>query len=563
MKNKEVNIIRILVPALFVLFCSLSLNAQTSSEPALACEMLKSRGEVIIRFIRPLNVSMDELTRNLSIDKRCGDTITAYASEKQFKWFTGKHIPFSVLAFRSVKNPQKGHGKTTATAWDAYPSYAQYLQLMESFAQHYPDQCVLHEFGTTVEGRKLLAVKVSDNPAIDESEPVFLYTSTIHGDEGTGYMLMLRLIDSLLTSYNSNNTIKQLVDKTEIWINPLFNPDGFYFASDSLSFNSRRYNANNADLNRNFPDPVAGDHPDDLEWQPETIAMMDFMKQCNIVLAANLHDGAELVNYPWDSRSERHADDSWFATLSRRFADTVHYYGPAGLFTDENNGITNGSDWYTIHGGRQDYVNYFLHGREVTIELSHVKSIDPSELTAFWDYYKKSLIGYMQQIHPGIQGTVTDAVTGEPLKTMIEIPGHDRDSSQVFSSAETGEFYRLLPEGNYTIRITAPGYSPQENEFSLTAKETKEMTASLLPSGGEFICYPNPFKHTLTFLFPDESKNDLTLVLTDITGRVIRHEIMPGIQGYASLTGLDRLARGVYQVRIRKGSLAEEIKVIK
>jgi hypothetical protein len=563
MKNNEVSIVPVLAALLSILCSPLFLNAQTDDEPARARENLRARGEVIIRFAQPPTLSMEELTRNLSIDKKKGDTVTAYAREKQFNWFLEQEIPFRVIAPRSVKNPAKDYKKGTATTWDFYPSYPEYLQMMESYAQHYPGQCMLQEFGTTVNGRKLLAVKISDNPAIDEPEPVFLYTSTIHGDEGTGYVLMLRLIDSLLTSYSSNSTIQQLLDNTEIWINPLFNPDGFYFASDSLFFNSTRYNANYADLNRNFPDPVAGDNPDGMEWQPETIAMMDFMKRHNIVLAANLHDGAEMVNYPWDSRSARHADDNWYIRLSRQFADTVQYYGPAGFFTDENNGITNGSDWYTIYGGRQDYVNYFLHGREVTIELSHVKSPDPSKLPAFWNYYKNSLIGYMQQIHAGVHGTITDASTDEPLRSMIEITGHDRDSSQVFSSAETGEFYRLLPAGNYTFRITSPGYTSQTNEFSLSADETKKMTVRLLPIAREFSCFPNPFTHTLHFLFPEDSKNDLHLTLTDVAGRVIRSEILPGIQGYASLTRMEGLAAGIYLVKIRFGSRSGELKVVK
>jgi hypothetical protein len=563
MKHTKVNTIRVFASLLFVHFCPLVLNAQTSDELSRSLEMLQTRGEVIVRFILPGTASLDELTRNLSIDKRKGDTLTAYASEKQFKWFIAQKIPFHVLLPRSVANPVKDHRKSTASALDTYPTYTEYLQMMESFASDYPDRCMLKEFGTTVNGRKLLAVKISDNPTTHEAEPAFLYTSTLHGDEGTGYMLMLRLTDSLLNAYNTNEVIKELIDNTEIWINPIFNPDGFYFASDSLSINSTRYNANHADLNRNFPDALAGDHPDGMDWQPETIAMMNFMRQHTFVLAANLHDGAELVNYPWDNRSARHADDSWYLQLSRQFADTVHLYSPTGFFSDEENGITNGSDWYVVYGGRQDYVNYFLHGREVTIELSHVKSVDPSEFTDFWNYYKKSLIGYMQQIHPGIHGKVTDAATGEPLKAMIEIPGHDRDSSQVFSSAETGEFYRLLPAGNYTFTITSPGYSSQNIEFSLIANETKEMTINLLPSARELSCFPVPFTHTLTFLLPDDSINDLYLSFTDMAGRLILNEILPDVQGYASLTKLDGLARGVYLVKIRHGSLIEEMKVVK
>jgi hypothetical protein len=557
------NIVRFLASAFFVLFCPVMLNAQPKDDFTRANESLKTRGEVIIRFIRPLTLSMEELTLNLSIDNRKGDTITAYASDKQFGWFLEQDIPFSVITPRSVTRKEKTINKGAASAWDFYPSYPQYLQMMESFAADYPGQCLLHEFGTSVEGRKLLAVKISDNAATDEPEPVFLYTSTIHGDEGTGYILMLLLIDSLLTSYANNTEIKQLVDNTEIWINPLFNPDGFYFASDSLNFNSRRSNANFADLNRNFPDPLAGDHPDKLEWQPETVAMMNFMKKQGIVLAANLHDGAEMVNYPWDHRSARHADDEWYIRLSRQFADTVQRCSPSGFFTDMNNGISNGSDWYIIYGGRQDYLNYFLHGREVTIELSHVKSPDPSQLPAYWDYYKKSLIRYLHQVHPGIHGTVTDASTGKPLSAMIEIPGHDKDSSQVFSSPLTGEFSRMLPEGTFTLRISSPGYVVQENIYSLTANESREVSISLWPSEGEFTCFPNPFTNTLFILFPDAGKNDLYITLTDVSGRVIMKETLYGVQGYADINGLDGLARGVYLVTVQCGSMTEEIKVVK
>ncbi|MBN2272952.1 MAG: T9SS type A sorting domain-containing protein [Bacteroidales bacterium] len=547
----------------FILPCLQVLNAQSDDEISSARKYLKTRGEVILRFRLPDALTIHELTSNLSIDNKKGDTITAYASEKQFNWLLDNQISFKVVLPRSLANPLQHHEKSTARNWDAYPSYPDYFQMMESFTVQYPGQCILHEFGTSVNGRKLLAVKISDNPAEDEPEPVFLYTSTIHGDEGAGFVLTLRLIDSLLTAYNSNSMIKQLVDNTEIWINPLSNPDGFYFNSDTFSFNSKRFNLNNVDLNRNYPDPVAGDHPDGHEWQPENVAMMKFMKEQRIILSANLHDGAELVNYPWDCRFARHADDDWYHAISRQFADSVQQYGPKNFFTDEDNGITNGYDWYSIYGGRQDYVNHFIHGREVTVELSHIKSPDPSLLPAYWEYYKRSLIGYILHIQSGVHGTVADALSGESLEAMIEIPGYDKDSSQVFSSAETGEFYRLLASGDYSFTVKSPGYQSRQIEFSLTEKETKMMAVSLLPATTEFSYFPNPVTNTLSLILSDESKNDLSLTFYDITGRITRRNMLPGIQGFATITGLASLARGIYLVKIEHGSLIRTIKITK
>lgn len=55
----------------------------------------------------------------------------------------------------------------------------------------------------------------------------------MHGDEVTGYVLMLHLIDYLLQNYNTNNRIHKIVDSLEIHINPLANPDGTYASSNN------------------------------------------------------------------------------------------------------------------------------------------------------------------------------------------------------------------------------------------------------------------------------------------------------------------------------------------
>ena len=94
------------------------------------------------------------------------------------------------------------------------------------------------------------------------------------------------------------------------------------------------------------------------------------------------------------------------------YADTAQAYGPPGYMNTLNNGITNGYQWYPVHGGRQDYVNYFLHGREVTIELSYNKIPDETSLDDYWNYNRKSLLQYIGQVFTGVTGEVTDSVTG-------------------------------------------------------------------------------------------------------------------------------------------------------
>ncbi len=186
----------------------------------------------------------------------------------------------------------------------------------------------------------------------------------MHGDETTGYILLLRLIDHLLSNYGADTELTSLINNTEIWINPLANPDGTYASGNHTVFGATRGNANLVNLNRNYPDPEDGQHPDGNTWQVETLAFMDLAEEQNFALAANTHGGAEVVNYPWDTWSRLAADDDWWQMVAHEYADTAQYYSPSGYFNGFNDGITNGYAWYSISGGRQDYMNYFHHCRE-------------------------------------------------------------------------------------------------------------------------------------------------------------------------------------------------------
>jgi hypothetical protein len=196
----------------------------------------------------------------------------------------------------------------------------------------------------------------------------------MHGDETGGFILMLHLADYLLKNYSINEKVKNLADNLEIWINPLANPDGTYSSGNTIS-SPVRYNANGYDLNRNFPDPFT---PNTVK-QKETLDMIKFMRKHKFVLSVNFHSGSEVVNYPWDRwLSKFHADDSWFNEISRAYADTVHVYAGPAYMNFLDNGVTRGALWYIVYGGRQDFMTWELHGREVTIEIDD-QFVTPAE----------------------------------------------------------------------------------------------------------------------------------------------------------------------------------------
>jgi len=427
-------------------------------------------GDAYLLLTVPDRAALDRLTRFVSVDRVEGDRVFAYASEVQLGHLRELGIPHLVL-------PTPGLGEEVRTGlparakagqWDAYPTYGEYVALMEGFAAARPDICRLVDLGPTtdqVRPHRLLALKVSDHPDLEEDEPEVLLTSSMHGDEVVGYVLLLRLVDELLAHHDPASSdpydrkITELVDGLELWVNPLANPDGTYAAGDHTLAGARRWLSNpdgtsaGVDMNRNFPDPVLGDHPDGNPWWPETVAFMALAAQERFTLSANLHGGAEVVNYPWDSRPDLHPDDAWFTTLARAYADQVHLdAADPGYLRDLDNGITNGWAWYSVFGGRQDYTTYFHGGRETTLELSHVKKPDPSALPDFWQANRRALIGYLDFALRGVRGVITDAA-GAPLAATVTVLLHDRngDRSRVTADPDVGDYHRLLNPGRFLL----------------------------------------------------------------------------------------------------------------
>ncbi len=427
-------------------------------------EYFKENIEVYFKFEVNTADQIRQLTKIVSIDNVDGSTVYAYANETEFDNFLKLNIDYEILpAPGKLIVPEMSNSLREISDWDVYPTYDAYVQMMNNFANNYPSICTLINAGTTVQGRSILFVKISDNVNVREAEPQFMYTSTMHGDETTGFVLMLRLIDSLLTSYGTDTRITNLIDNTEIWINPDANPDGTYHGGNNTVYGATRYNANGYDLNRNFPDPEYGVNPNE---QQETSVFRNVAEQNNFVLSANFHGGAEVVNYPWDTWTNgypdyiSHPDENWYVFISHLFADTAQQYSPSNYMNGFDDGITNGGAWYVIHGGRQDYMNYFMNSREVTIEISDTKLLPATQLPAHWNYLKRSFLEYMENVLYGVRGIVTDT-SGSPLKAKITVLSHDEMNSEIYSDSINGNYHRMIAPGNYTFEFTSEGYITQ------------------------------------------------------------------------------------------------------
>lgn len=444
--------------------------------------MMQQRNEYYFSFKLNADDDLSKIARTISVDKVDGDVVVAYANNLNFMEFKKLGHDITLLTPPSlIEEHRMFDGNSRATyEWDSYPTYEAYEEMMFDFAQNHPDKCEIITLGTLSSNRKILVAHI--NNGVSDGKPKFLYTSTIHGDETTGYIMMLRLIDYLLENQTLPE-VQNVLDNIDLFVCPNTNPDGTYHGGNNTVNGATRANAQGIDMNRNFPDMNDGPHPDGNPYATETEWLMDFAQNYQFTMAANYHGGAEVMNYPWDNETDLHVDDAWWQLVSREYADLCHQVNP-NYMTFKNNGITNGAQWYMIGGGRQDYMNYYHKCREVTIECSDTKCPSGSQLPNFWNINKNSIFAYMNQCLYGIHGVVTDMNTGAPVSATISISNHDYDYSVVESQMPAGDFHRPIKGGTYNVVVTANGYYPFQQTVTVADGQTVVLNVALEPGEG-------------------------------------------------------------------------------
>ena len=213
-----------------------------------------------------------------------------------------------------------------AAGWTAYRSYSEPGGIRDEIAAvaaRYPRLTKVVTIGRTVQGKPILAIKVTKNAkqTADGSRPSTAYVGAQHAREWITVEMTRRLLHHVVDNYGTDPTITKLVNKTELWFIPVANPDGYdyTFTPDNRLWrkNLRDNNGDGqitavdgVDPNRNFaykwgwdnegssPDPSSetyrGAAPNS---EPETRALDRLFRRIGFEFFINYHSAAELLLY--------------------------------------------------------------------------------------------------------------------------------------------------------------------------------------------------------------------------------------------------------------------------
>lgn len=363
-----------------------------------------------------------------------------------------------------------------------YIDYPAIIDVLYNYEDDYPSICKVYDLTTwyslpaTCEDRHLYAIKISDNVEQDEDEPNFLMVGAHHAREVVTPVLCNNSIKQLTTQYGTDPVITAAVDNYEIWIAPVWNPDGYaYMYNYDNWWRKNRAPPDGVDLNRNYPfgwNSAGGGstNPYDETYkgpspasEPETQTMMVFGNDRHFAKILDYHSYGREVLYAYVSLS--HPFTSFLQSEAVRLSNAVGYGGSIRLAS------ANGENyqWHLAYNG--SYAN--LIETHTTFQPTYASAL--SEAALVWP---GTLWELQREI--SISGHVTDYATGAPLVATITLEGVTFTNGEHYmSEPRFGRYHLFLPPGTYTVNFSAPGYVSQSHQVTITLSSAEILEVPL------------------------------------------------------------------------------------
>ncbi|MFT4661481.1 MAG: carboxypeptidase T [Patiriisocius sp.] len=109
-------------------------------------------------------------------------------------------------------------------------TYDEILAELDAMAEQFPNIITNRETVsdfTTIEGRPLYWLRMSDNPNTDEDEPEMMYDAVHHAREPASVSTLIHYMWYLLENYDSDPEVQAIIDNTQLYFIPVVNPDGY------------------------------------------------------------------------------------------------------------------------------------------------------------------------------------------------------------------------------------------------------------------------------------------------------------------------------------------------
>ena len=119
------------------------------------------------------------------------------------------------------------------------------------------------------------------------------------------------------------------------------------------------------------------------------------------------------------------------------------------------------------------------------MEISYSKHPPTSEIMLYYNRNYPSMIAMIEYAGYGLEGTVTDAVTGNPIAATVFVNNY----YPTYSDPTAGDYHKYVLPGTYSITVLANGYQSQTINNVVVTSNNSTVTDFQLQSGWGHFAY--------------------------------------------------------------------------
>ncbi len=419
-----------------------------------------AEGKFLVRF--DLTESVKVLLKKSDLDvtgiNYNENIIEALVTEEEFNKLQSNKAKFHyVLPQNLLRGPDK-----------EYKNPQKIAEFLQEVHGRFPEITTLKVIGKSLEGRDILAIKISDNASKKEvGEPVILFNSMHHARELMTPEVAIDIIDYLTQKYNADDKVTSWVDRNEIWVVPMFNVDGNQKVWDDDSmWRKNTRGGYGVDINRNYPATWntcngsssrqgAQDYRGpEAASEPETQAMMNFVSEITPVFNISYHSYSELVLYPYGCKPLK-AEQDVVSSIGKEMGALLKYKA--------------GTPWellYNADGGDIDWM-YMEHQ-----VIPYVIEVN-STMQGFQPSYSKWRQVTVERNRAGWM-LLLDRVEGAGFKGIAK---KTEKSIEIYSAKEKSviQNYRIKKDGSYIVILSPGEYEIKFKDDNQVVKKTKKL----------------------------------------------------------------------------------------
>jgi carboxypeptidase T len=351
---------------------------------------------------------------------------------------------------------------------------------VQELKSNYPEIVHVVEIGKTIQGRPLLAVRISSPDNLD-FKPTILFNGMHHARELMTTEVTTDIMTYLVSHYDDPETpwVTAWIKNLAIWILPQVNPDGNAIVWSEDSWWRKNSHADDGeiygvDINRNYPymwgrcKGSSGSKSsqtyrgETAGSEPETQAVMNFVREQNFAFDITYHSYSELVIAPYGCQNQFTPENAIVQKVGGDVARVLRKDDGSGSYTF-------GNSWQIIYPVDGDDVSWMYNQVNTMAFVVEINSADQGFQPDYSAWRDKSVqtqrAGWQHMLNrlltgPQVRGRMLDAKTGQPIDGFVSIEGVKYKDEKP-RTAKRGAYQKILIPGNYDLIFSAPGYQSQ------------------------------------------------------------------------------------------------------